>query len=69
MKSRTDKPILAEPNAGMPRLEGDRTVFDLTPQLFAAGIHEIVEAGARIVGGCCGTTPDHIRAMRDALDR
>ena len=64
-----DKPILAEPNAGMPRLEGDRTVFDLTPELFADGIRQIVAAGANIVGGCCGTTPAHIAAMCAALNR
>ena len=67
MRSNTDKPILAEPNAGMPRLEGDKTVFDQTPEMFAAGATEVAAAGARIIGGCCGTTPEHIAAMRVAL--
>ena len=67
MKSNTDKPILAEPNAGMPRLEGDRTVFDQTPEVFAAHAAQVAAAGARILGGCCGTTPEHIAALRSAL--
>ncbi len=67
IKAATDKPVLAEPNAGMPRLEGDRTVFDQGPDTFAEGIVAIRDAGATILGGCCGTTPDHITAMREKL--
>lgn len=59
----TELPILAEPNAGKPRLEGDRTVFDLSPWDFAKGVLECVNRGATLVGGCCGTTSDHIRAL------
>jgi len=62
LKAATDRPIVAQPNAGKPRLVDGRTVFDMAPEPFAAGIAECIEAGARIVGGCCGTTPEHIRA-------
>lgn len=70
MAPATDLPLWAKPNAGMPRLVEGRTVFDETPEEMAAHFPALVEAGARIVGGCCGTTPDHIRALvaaRDAL--
>lgn len=63
LKDATDLPILAQPNAGRPRLVGDKAVFDLTPGPFAEGIAGCIAAGARIVGGCCGTTPEHIRAV------
>ncbi len=56
-------PIAAEANAGKPRLADGRTVFDMDPQAFAAGMIRCRHAGARILGGCCGTTPDHIRAL------
>jgi len=59
----TSLPVLAQPNAGKPRLVGGRTVFDMEPEPFAAGMAECLRAGARIVGGCCGTTPEHIRAL------
>ncbi|MFH1742896.1 MAG: homocysteine S-methyltransferase family protein [bacterium] len=68
MKANTDKPIFVEPNAGMPHIEGDQTVFDLTPEAFAEGMRKVVAAGAQIVGGCCGTTPEHIAALCAALD-
>ncbi len=54
-------PILAEPNAGLPRLEGGRTVFPANPEEFVAGLERLQSSGAAIVGGCCGTTPDHLR--------
>jgi 5-methyltetrahydrofolate--homocysteine methyltransferase len=63
----TGLPILVQPNAGKPRLVGDRTVFDMAPHDFAEGIAECVRAGARVVGGCCGTTPEHIRAVAERL--
>jgi 5-methyltetrahydrofolate--homocysteine methyltransferase len=68
LKSATNKPILAQPNAGKPRLVDDKTVFDMEPADFAAGIAECLHAGARLVGGCCGTTPEHIRAVAEMLD-
>ena len=60
------KPIIVKPNAGMPRLVDGRTVFSETPAAFAAHIAALVRAGASVVGGCCGTTPDHIRAVTSA---
>ncbi|MGD9496092.1 MAG: homocysteine S-methyltransferase family protein [Armatimonadota bacterium] len=62
----TDLPLWAKPNAGMPRLVNGRTVFDETPAEFAAHFGALVEAGARVIGGCCGTTPEHIRALVQA---
>jgi 5-methyltetrahydrofolate--homocysteine methyltransferase len=59
--------IMAMPNAGMPELEDGRTVFRETPAQMAASAPRLVEAGARIIGGCCGTTPAHIAAMRGAI--
>ena len=60
-------PVLLKPNAGMPRREGDRTVFDVGPAEFAEKMSPLVQEGVLIVGGCCGTTPDHIRALSRAL--
>jgi 5-methyltetrahydrofolate--homocysteine methyltransferase len=62
-------PIMAMPNAGMPKLVGDKTVFAETPEQMAAKAPELVAAGANIVGGCCGTGPAHIAAMRKAIRR
>lgn len=59
----TTLPVLAQPNAGKPRLIEERTVFEMAPADFAEGIAKCIDAGARIVGGCCGTTPEHIRAV------
>jgi len=63
LKQATDRPILAQPNAGKPQLIEGKTVFDMSPEAFAQGIGACIEAGARIVGGCCGTSPDHIQAV------
>lgn len=60
-------PILAKPNAGMPELVDGMTVFRTTPEEFAAVGKKLVENGASILGGCCGTTPEHIRALADAV--
>ena len=60
----TTKPIIVKPNAGMPRLTDGKTVFDVGPEEFAKHVKSLVEAGATIVGGCCGTTPGHIVSVR-----
>jgi len=60
-------PVMVQPNAGLPQLKGEKTVFRITPADFAAYGKEIAMAGARILGGCCGTTPDHIKALKEAL--
>ncbi|MCC7134082.1 MAG: bifunctional homocysteine S-methyltransferase/methylenetetrahydrofolate reductase [Gemmatimonadales bacterium] len=57
-------PISAQPNAGLPRDIGDRKIYMASPEYMAEYARRIVEAGARFVGGCCGTTPDHIKAMK-----
>ena len=59
-------PILIQANAGLPVLENGKTVFKDTPEQMAAKVPELIAAGANIIGGCCGTTPDHIRAIAQA---
>jgi methionine synthase I (cobalamin-dependent) len=59
----SDRPVMIQANAGTPELEQGRAVYRLTPAAFADGMREVVSAGAVIVGGCCGTTPDHIAAL------
>ena len=63
----SSRPVLFMPNAGLPRVSEGKTVYDLSPSDFAAGMCAAAEAGASILGGCCGTTPAHIRAMTAAL--
>lgn len=60
-------PIIAKPNAGFPELEGKKTIYRMTSEEFAKAGVALVEAGAAIVGGCCGTRPDHIKALADAV--
>jgi len=69
LKAATDLPIVAQPNAGTPKLVGDKTVFEMGPAAFAEGVAKCIEAGAQIVGGCCGTTPEHIRAVRRRIEQ
>ena len=57
------KPIIVKPNAGMPKIVDGKTVFTVGPDEFASYAARLVEAGASIVGGCCGTTPAHIKAV------
>lgn len=63
MRAVTDKPILTHINAGMPQAVDGKTVFPDTPKAMASKLRQVVDAGANIVGGCCGTGPDHIRAF------
>ncbi|NCC24659.1 MAG: methionine synthase [Deltaproteobacteria bacterium] len=67
MVGRTEIPILAQPNAGLPVLENGETVFRMGPNSFAKRMLPFVEAGAKALGGCCGTTPEHIRALAKVL--
>ncbi len=60
-------PVLAEPNAGLPELHGGKTVFRLTPEAFAEKTAAFGAAGVKLLGGCCGTTPEHIAALHRAL--
>lgn len=65
----TDVVLVAKSNAGAPRIEGDRQVYDATPEIMAEHALRVQRLGARIVGACCGSTPEHIRAMGRALQR
>ncbi|MHC4761907.1 MAG: homocysteine S-methyltransferase family protein [Planctomycetota bacterium] len=69
LKSATTLPILAQPNAGRPKLIDDKTIFEMAPKPFVAGMEKCLSAGARLVGGCCGTTPEHIQALADMLNQ
>lgn len=60
--------VMAQPNAGLPRIQNGETVFDVGPNEFAQAMEAILDAGATVVGGCCGTTPDHIAALRALID-
>jgi len=59
----THKKLSAQPNAGMPRDVGGRSMYMASPEYMASYARHLIQAGAKIVGGCCGTTPDHVRAM------
>jgi 5-methyltetrahydrofolate--homocysteine methyltransferase len=63
----TDRPILAKPSAGLPELHDGEAAYPLGPREMAAAARRLVDAGARIVGGCCGTTPEIIRAIATAV--
>jgi 5-methyltetrahydrofolate--homocysteine methyltransferase len=63
LRANTSLPLIAMPNAGKPKLEEDTTLFEMTPEQFAPGVLECIKKGAIMVGGCCGTSPDHIRAL------
>jgi len=61
----TDRPISGQPNAGLPRDVGDRKIYLASPEYMASYARRMIEAGARFVGGCCGSTPEHIKKIRD----
>ena len=63
MKQYANVPIIAKPNAGMPELVNGETIYAMTPEEFAEAGQQLVEAGAGIIGGCCGTTPKHIMTL------
>jgi 5-methyltetrahydrofolate--homocysteine methyltransferase len=60
-------PILAKPNAGLPKLKSGETVFDMTPVKFAGFSKQFIDAGINFFGGCCGTSPDHIKELKKGL--
>lgn len=62
-------PLWAKPNAGMPRLEGSKTVYDVTPEQMAEFARKYVSLGARVVGGCCGSTPEHVAAIAQTIKK
>src|ERR1700730_8157574 len=69
MRPLTSTPLSAMPNAGFPTTQGGRQIYVSTPEYFAEYARRFAESGVSIIGGCCGTTPQHIVAMRSALSR
>lgn len=67
MRSVTNLPLISQANAGLPQLVDERTVFPGTPDEMVAYHDRMIQIGVRIIGGCCGTTPAHIRSMKQAL--
>jgi methionine synthase / methylenetetrahydrofolate reductase (NADH) len=67
VRSATSLPLSAQPNAGVPRSVEGRNIYLCSPEYMASYARKFVAAGVRLVGGCCGTTPEHIRAMKSAL--
>lgn len=65
----TDLPVLAFPTPGLPQLVKGQIAYDTSPEYFAKATLRLIEEGARIVGGCCGTTPDHVREIRRVVDQ
>ena len=63
MVGRTDRPVSAQPNAGLPRAVDDRRIYLASPEYMGSYARRMIQAGVRFVGGCCGTTPDHIRRI------
>jgi len=61
--------LMAQPNAGTPELDGERIIYKSVPEAMASAVPDLVDAGARLVGACCGSTPEHIREFRKVLDR
>ena len=68
MREYADVPLLAKPNAGLPVLVNEVTVFPMEADEFASFGPDFIEAGAGLIGGCCGTTPDHIARLKEAVD-
>jgi len=68
LRANTDRFVMIQPNAGLPVLEDGKTVFKQSPQDMADRTSQLAQCGANIIGGCCGTTPSHIAAMKQALE-
>jgi 5-methyltetrahydrofolate--homocysteine methyltransferase len=67
-KKYSQLPIIIQSNAGLPEMQGDKPVYPETPEFMAEKAKELVSAGVSIIGGCCGTTPEHIRSIRESVD-
>ena len=67
-KNVTSLPVMVQPNAGKPQLINMKVVYDETPEQMVKGLMPLLKAGANIVGSCCGSTPEHIRAFRKVMD-
>jgi 5-methyltetrahydrofolate--homocysteine methyltransferase len=67
-RATTNLPVMVQPNAGLPKLINMKVVYDETPEQMVTGVVPLLDAGVNILGACCGSTPDHIRAFRLAMD-
>jgi 5-methyltetrahydrofolate--homocysteine methyltransferase len=67
MRAVTTLPIWMKANAGLPEIVDGKTVYHQTPEKFAESAMELLAAGANFIGGCCGTTPDYIRVLRERV--
>jgi len=63
------KPLVAKANAGIPHVEDGVVVYDATPEIMAGYAQKVSELGATLIGGCCGSTPDHLAAMKRAMEK
>ncbi|MEJ2542713.1 MAG: homocysteine S-methyltransferase family protein [Calditrichaceae bacterium] len=68
-KADAEMPILVHANAGVPLVQEGETIFPETPELMASRVQELINCGANIIGGCCGTTPDHIKALAKEIKK
>jgi 5-methyltetrahydrofolate--homocysteine methyltransferase len=68
-KTTTSLPVMVQPNAGQPKLVDMKVVYDETPEEMVRGVVPLLEGGVAILGACCGSTPAHIRAFRNAMDK
>ncbi len=67
-KKQSKLPLIMQPNAGIPEIQGDKPVYPETPEFMAEKAQELISSGVSIIGGCCGTTPEHIKAIRKMVD-
>ena len=68
MRQLTTIPLWIKPNAGIPYLKDRKTFYPQEPEEMASFVPELIKEGAKIIGGCCGTTPEHIRLIREKVD-
>ena len=69
MRPLTQRPLLAQPNAGLPEIKGNLIIYNETPQAISNKLKTLIDLGVNILGGCCGTGPEHIQMMRQLIDR
>ena len=67
MRTMTDVPLVLYPNAGIPKLEGDSTIFEVQSEELIGDLGRSIQAGASILGGCCGTTPEYIGMLSERI--
>ncbi len=65
----TDLPVIIQSNAGLPEIKGGNIIYNETPEYFARRMENLIDMGVSIIGGCCGTTPEHIKVIRRAVDK